>query len=152
VKMDRLLRAASRADAPAATAVVRVTVGAIFLSEGIQKFLFPELLGAGRFTRIGIPAPELLGPVVGLVEALGGTLLVAGLLTRAACLPLLVTMAVAITSTKLITLPVNGFWKTAHDARTDLLMIAGLVLLLLVGAGPLSVDRRISPKAAEDDA
>jgi putative oxidoreductase len=45
--------------------LVRIMVGAVFLSEGIQKFLFPAVLGAGRFTKIGLPYPDVLGPFVG---------------------------------------------------------------------------------------
>jgi uncharacterized membrane protein YphA (DoxX/SURF4 family) len=44
-------------NAPRATVIIRLLVGLVFLSEGIQKFLFPEALGVGRFTKIGIPAP-----------------------------------------------------------------------------------------------
>jgi putative oxidoreductase len=138
-----LLRYATRADAPWAIAFVRATVGAIFVSEGIQKFLFAEQLGEGRFARIGIPAPSVLAPFVGIVEVLGGALLVVGLVTRLAALPLLFSMLVAITSTKIVNLARDGFWKTAHEARTDLLMIAGLVMLLAIGGGRLSVDARL---------
>ena len=70
--------AASRA--PRAVVLVRLMVGLVFLEEGIQKFLFPELLGAGRFARIGIPWPEAMGPFVGTVEIVCGTLLLLGLL------------------------------------------------------------------------
>jgi len=65
-------------DAPAATVLVRLLVGAVFLSEGIQKFLFPAALGVGRFAKIGIPAPEFFGPFVGVVEIVCGTLLIRG--------------------------------------------------------------------------
>ena len=51
-------------NAPPATFLVRILVGSVFLSEGIQKFLFPEL-GAGRFAKIGFPAPDIMGPFVG---------------------------------------------------------------------------------------
>jgi uncharacterized membrane protein YphA (DoxX/SURF4 family) len=122
---------------------VRVIVGAVFVSEGIQKFLFPDELGVGRFARIGIPAPAVMAPFVGTVETIGGVLLVLGLGTRVVAVPLLVSMLVAITSTKLVTFGKNGFWKTAHEARTDLLMIFGLLFLLSVGAGPWSLDARI---------
>lgn len=129
--------------APRATWLVRVIVGAVFLSEGLQKFLFPTELGVGRFVKIGIPYPEVMAPFVGVVEALGGILLIVGLGTRLIAVPLLIDMFVAITSTKLVTLGKNGFWKTAHEARTDLLMIFGLLFLLSVGAGPLSVDANV---------
>ena len=73
-------------DAPAAVLLIRLLVGAVFVSEGIQKFLFPADLGVGRFTKIGIPSPEVLAPFVGVVEIVGGLLLLVGLLTRLAAL------------------------------------------------------------------
>jgi hypothetical protein len=54
--------------APRATVLIRVLVGWVFLSEGIQKFLFPEALGVGRFIKIGIPAPQFFAPFVGVIE------------------------------------------------------------------------------------
>ena len=125
---------------PRAAFLLRVVTGAIFVSEGLQKFLFAAELGAGRFAKIGIPMPDVMGPLVGVVEIAGGVLLVVGVATRVVAIPLLVNMAVAITSTKLVTFAKNGFWKTAHEARTDLLMIACLVFLLAVGGGPWSLD------------
>jgi putative oxidoreductase len=55
-------------DAPAATILVQIMTGGVFLSEGIQKFLYPEDLAARRFAKIGIPSPEILGPFVGGCE------------------------------------------------------------------------------------
>lgn len=137
--------------APAATLLVRLIVGAVFLSEGIQKFLFPDELGVGRFTKIGIPSPELLAPFVGYVEIVCGTLILAGLLTRLAAIPLIIDMLVAITTTK-VPMLASGFWTMAHESRTDWAMILGSAFLLLTGAGPWSVDavwtRRRSPPAA----
>jgi uncharacterized membrane protein YphA (DoxX/SURF4 family) len=69
------------------TILLRLIVGAVFLSEGIQKFLFPELRGAGRFAKIGFPSPEFLGDFVGFFEILCGALLLLGLLTRLASIP-----------------------------------------------------------------
>jgi putative oxidoreductase len=143
--------------APAATLLVRVLVGGVFLSEGIQKFLYPAALGAGRFAKIGIPSPEIMGPFVGVVEIGAGSLLLLGLLTRPAALALLVNISVAILSTKipillghafwLFRLPEMkqyGFWSLAHEARTDFCMWLGCLFLALVGAGTLSLDRRIA--------
>lgn len=127
------------ASGPRAAFVLRLVVGGIFVSEGLQKFLFPGELGVGRFLKIGIPMASAMAPFVGVVEIVCGLLLVLGLATRVVCLPLLVNMAVAIASTKLLTFDKNGLWKTLHEARTDALMIAGLLFLLAVGAGPLSV-------------
>lgn len=143
----RWLRAAHHSDGAAGNALIRLVVGSIFISEGIQKFLFPAELGVGRFVKLGIPWPDFLAPFVAVVEIIGGALLLVGLLTRAIAVPLLVVMAVAITSTKIVTLGRNGFWKTAHEARTDMLMICCLVFLLVVGAGRLSIDRLIDDRA-----
>ena len=127
-------------DAPAAVLLIRLLVGAVFVSEGIQKFLFPADLGVGRFTKIGIPSPEVLAPFVGVVEIVGGLLLLLGLLTRLAALALLVDMLVAIATTKLPILLKDGVWKMAHEARTDWSMLLGALFLLLVGAGAWSLD------------
>ena len=84
--------------------LIRVLVGWIFLSEGIQKFLFPDSLGVGRFVKIGIPWPQIMAPFVGVVEIVCGTLLLIGFLTRLATVPLLIDIAVALYSTKIVTL------------------------------------------------
>jgi uncharacterized membrane protein YphA (DoxX/SURF4 family) len=126
--------------APAAVILIRLLVGAVFLSEGIQKFLFPVQLGAGRFLKIGLPSPEMLGPVVGGFEIVCGALVLMGLLTRLAAVPLLVIMAVALTTTKWPILVNQGFWAMAHEARTDWSMTLGALFLLLVGGGRWSAD------------
>jgi putative oxidoreductase len=132
---------ASWADrATKAVLLIRVLVGWVFLSEGIQKFLFPDSLGIGRFVKIGIPWPQVMAPFVGVVEIVCGSLLLVGLIARLATVPLLIDIAVAIYSTKIVTLAKNGFWGTLHEARTDVSMLLGLVFLLLVGAGAWSLD------------
>ena len=132
-------------NAPRATILIRLLVGAVFLSEGIQKFLFPATLGVGRFTKIGIPAPQFFAPFVGIVEILCGTLLIVGFLTRLATIPLIIDISVAIITTKIPMLSTTGFWGMAHEARTDYGMLLGLVFLLLVGSGPFAIDRRLEP-------
>lgn len=130
-------------------------VGSVFLAEGIQKFLYPAEVGAGRFARIGIPQPELLGPAVGGIEIVCGTLVLIGLFTRFAVVPLLGVMAAAIVTTKvpillgqelgpfqLRSLPYYGFWGFAHETRTDFAMVMGSLFLLIAGPGPLSLDAR----------
>ena len=146
-----------RTKAPAVTVLIRLMVGAVFLTEGIQKFLLPDELGAGRFLRIGIPMPGLMGPFVGVVEIVGGALLLLGLFTRPAALALLINISVAILSTKvpillgrafwmfsLPKLPRYGFWSMTHEARTDFCMWLGSLFLLIVGAGLLSLDALLS--------
>ena len=113
----------------------------------------PEILGAGRFARIGIPYPELMGPFVGVTEILCGVLIVLGLFTRLAAIPLIVIMIVAIASTKIPillghdfwifhvpNLPRYGFWSMLHEFRADFVMLLGAVYLLIEGAGAWSLD------------
>lgn len=133
--------------APPATLLIRLVVGGVFLSEGIQKFLFSNELGVGRFMKIGIPAPSVMAPFVGVVEIVCGLLVLLGLATRIAAVPLLVTMLVAIATTKVPILLKSGLWKMAHEARTDYAMLLGALFLLIVGAGPLSMDGRRAPRA-----
>jgi len=122
--------------------LLRILVGWVFLSEGIQKFLFPALLGAGRFAKIGIPAPQFMGPFVGIVEIVCGTLLIVGLFTTLATAPLLIDIAVAIATTKVPMLLKQGFWAAMHEGRTDFCMLVGLIAIALLGAGALSLDER----------
>lgn len=127
--------------------LIRVLVGWVFLSEGVQKFLFPDSLGVGRFVKIGIPWPQVMAPFVGVVEIVCGALLLIGLMTRLATIPLLIDICVASYSTKVVTLARNGIWSTLHEARTDVSMLLCLIFLLLVGGGTLSLDTRFSAKA-----
>jgi putative oxidoreductase len=120
--------------------LIRFAVGAVFLSEGVQKFLFPSALGVGRFMKIGIPSPGMIAPFVGWVEVLCGSLLLLGFLTRLAAFPLLIDICVAIATTKVPMLLHEGFWKTAHEARVDYAMFLGLIFLIIRGGGPWSLD------------
>jgi uncharacterized membrane protein YphA (DoxX/SURF4 family) len=155
--LERLVSTA----APASTLLVRLIVGPVFLSEGIQKFLYPDENGIGRFAKIGIPSPELTAPFVGVVEIICGTLIIIGLLTRLAAIPLIANMLVAILSTKIPILlgygfwgfslrnvPYYGFWGMAHETRTDWSMLLGSIFLLIVGAGTLSIDAMLARRRA----
>jgi len=137
--------------APSATVLVRGMVGWVFMSEGIQKFLFPAALGVGRFAKIGIPAPQFFGPFVGVVEIVCGASLIVGLLTRLVSIPLLIDIIVAIATTKIPMLSKSGFWATMHEARTDFCMLLGLIFLIIVGSGTLSLDARLSPQRDRHD-
>jgi putative oxidoreductase len=149
--MTNLLTRVTNPATPTSVILVRALVGGVFLSEGVQKFLFPSALGVGRFIKIGIPIPTFTAPFVGVVEILCGLLLLIGLTTRLAAVPLIIDMLVAITTTKIPMLIIGGFWTMAHEARTDYSMILGAVFLLIVGSGPLSVDSWLSRKAIKPD-
>lgn len=139
--------------------LVRLMVGTVFVSEGLQKFLLPALRGPGRFGDIGFPAPEFFGYGVGLIEVVCGVLLLIGLYTRWAAVPLIAIMLGALFTTKLPILlghgfgpfgvremDTYGFWAMLHAARTDWAMLLGAVVLSLAGAGPWSLDSfRSSP-------
>lgn len=133
--------------------IIRFMVGAVFLSEGIQKFLFPAALGVGRFEKMGFPNPEFFGNFVGVFEVACGLLLLAGFLTRGAALAMLINMTVAIIVTKipiafgesfgpfvLRELKTYGFWSMAHEMRTDFAMWLGSLYLLIKGGGEWSID------------
>ena len=122
--------------------LIRILVGWVFMSEGIQKFLFPVQLGVGRFEKIGIPSPHFMAPFVGVVEIVCGTLLLIGLFTRLAGIPLLGVILVAIATTKIPMIAKSGVWAMLHEARTDFSMLLGLAFLLITGAGTLSWDAR----------
>lgn len=145
-----------------ATILIRVAVGVVFLSEGLQKFLYPDALGAGRFAKIGIPLPAVLGPFVGTVEALCGLLVLVGFLVRLAVVPLIVDMLMAIASTKVPILIGHGYlgfagpsvskiggWSMLHEGRTDLAMLCSAAFLLVAGAGAWSLDERWTRRAQE---
>jgi putative oxidoreductase len=152
--MNALKRMTST-QAPPATLLIRLMVGGVFLSEGIQKFLFPAEVGAGRFAKIGLPSPEFLGPFVGSFEIACGVLVLLGLFTRLAAIPLITIMCVAIYTTKIPILLESGFWKMAHASRNDYAMLTGALFLLIVGAGMWSVDawlaRRKGSSGAQRD-
>jgi putative oxidoreductase len=126
--------------APAAVVIIRLMVGAVFVSEGSQKFMYPAEVGAGRFEKIGFPSPKVVAAFVGCFEIGCGALVLIGLLTRVAVVPLIVIMLTAIATTKIPILMEHGFWKAAHEARTDWSMLLGSIFLLIVGGGKWSLD------------
>ncbi|MEH6308688.1 DoxX family protein [Olivibacter sp. SDN3] len=139
-----MFRRIIQTDAAKTTIIIRLMVGAVFLSEGIQKFLFADKLGSGRFVKIGIPDPEFFGPFVGTFEIACGILVLLGMTTRLAAIPLITIMLVAIATTKAAVLADNGFWEMLHGSRTDWAMLLGGIFLLIKGGGKWSVDYRFT--------
>ena len=140
---------------PRAVFLVRLAIAFVFVTEGIQKFLYPEALGIGRFAKIGIPYPDISAPFVGGVEIACGAVILLGLFTRLAAFALVVDMIVAIVATKVPILlgygfggfadPIGptGFWSMAHAARTDLAMLLGCLFLVAVGPGTMAIDGNV---------
>ncbi len=116
-------------------------VGAVFLSEGLQKLIFPALRGSGRFEKIGLPYAEFLGFFVGGVEIACSLFVIWGLYTRLAAIPLILIMCMAIISTKLPIFQLEGIWEGLHASRTDYAMLMGSIFLLIRGGGKSSLDR-----------
>jgi uncharacterized membrane protein YphA (DoxX/SURF4 family) len=130
--------------------IPRLIVGNVFLSEGIQKFLFPDLVGVGRFTKIGFENADFLAYFVASFEITCGILLLLGFLTRLSSIPLLIIMATAIVTTKIPILLNDGFWVMAHESRTDFAMTMLLLYLIIYGAGKLSIDAVLRKKIMTD--
>jgi putative oxidoreductase len=105
---------------------------------------FPSNWGCGRLIKIGIPAPEIMASVTGCFEVTCGSLVILGLLTRRATIPVVV-VSVAIW-TKLPLLSKGGFWNMAHEARTDYCESLGGLFLLSVGAGLWAFARWLTGK------
>ncbi len=124
--------------------LIRVIVGLVFLTEGIQKFLFPGTLGTARFEKIGFSDPAFWAYFTGTFEIVCGTLVLAGLYIRLAAIPLLIIMATAFVTTKWPMLMEKGIWAMAHEYRTDFAMTLSLIFLLIAGSGRWSLDSRIS--------
>lgn len=130
------------------TLLIRLMVGTVFLSEGIQKFLFPALRGVGRFQKMGLPSPEFLGNLVAGLEIICGILILIGFITRLAGIPLLVIMVAAIATTKFKILAQDGFWEMMHESRTDWAMLLGSIFLIIKGAGNWSADKTLLKNGA----
>src|SRR5690349_19551661 len=125
--------------------LVRVAVATTMLTSGVVKLLFANQ-GVLRFAKVGLPDPALLAPFVSWVEIAGGALLLVGLATRWAAIPLVVDMCVAIVTTKAPFLlgpgveplagdPKIGLWAFLYQARLDVAMLTCCAALAVVGAG-----------------
>jgi putative oxidoreductase len=136
--------------APVATILIRLAVGGVFFASGLIKFLYANQ-GAGRFAKLGIPAPEFMANFVGVVEIAAGFLLAVGLATRLAAIPLVFNMLAAIFTSKLPLLfgagpepvaaaPKIGLWAFAYQSRLDFTMLVSCLFLFAVGAGAWSLD------------
>jgi len=149
--------------APRSTVLIRCMAGTVFLWEGILKFVYVNQ-GVGRFTKLGMPLPELTANFVAVLEIVGGLLLIAGLMTRLIAIPFVIEMIVAMLSTK-ITLylgtsplplppspPQIGMWAVLHEIRSEYAQIMSALFLFAAGPGPWSLDallaRRRSARAA----
>src|ERR1035438_2922149 len=128
---------------PRSILLVRLAVSLIFFTQGILKYIDPNM-GVVRFTRIGFPHPYFTAHFVGTFEALCGLLVLLGLWTRLVSIPLLIVIATAIATTKVPELfrANQGLWYMVSDARTDFAMFCCLLLMIWVPAGSSSLHAR----------
>jgi putative oxidoreductase len=139
--------------ASSAVVLIRLYVGAIFAGEGVLKVLRPDALGPGRFIKAGIPGGTFFAYLDGVFEIGCGILILVGLFTRLATLPMIVDMLGALGITKVPLLwghaPLypkeSGFWDFFHEGRLEVAMLCGSIFLLIVGAGAYSFDARMNP-------
>jgi putative oxidoreductase len=151
--MNKLFQWLSKvpSDTPSAVILIRLMAGGVFFWEGILKFVYTNQ-GVGRFTKLGIPFPDITGPGIGCLEIVGGLLLIFGLCTRYISVLFIGEMIVAILSTKISLFlgtyplplppapPTVGIWAVLHEIRADYAQIMCSAFLLIVGAGPNSLD------------
>ena len=132
---------------PASLLLIRLPLGLIFLTQGILKFIDPNT-GVARFARIGFPHPYLTAHFVGCFEIVCGGLVLVGLWTRTASVPLLIVISTAIATTKVPELfrADQGFWFMVSDARTDFAMFCCLLFLILHGGGAWALDAETEPE------
>ena len=137
------MKSVLQTDNDTTTIIIRVIVGVIFLSEGVQKFILPLERGAGRFEKIGFYYPEFFSSLVGTFEIVCGILVIIGLLTRLAVIPLIYIMLIALSTTKYKLFMATGFWNLLHESRTDWAMLLSSIFLLIKGGGKWSIDKTI---------
>jgi uncharacterized membrane protein YphA (DoxX/SURF4 family) len=137
--------------APKATLAIRLMAGGVFFWEGLLKFVYANQ-GVGRFTKLGLPVPDVLAPAIAVLEIGGGLLVMSGLGTRLISLPFIVEMVVAMLSTKVSLFlgtsplpkppspPQAGLWAVLHEIRSDYAQIMCCIYLLAAGPGPWSLD------------
>ena len=147
-------------DGPSSIILLRLMAGGVFLWEGILKFVYTNQ-GVGRFTKIGLPFPHATADFVGVLEIVGGILLIAGLLTRPIAIPFVIEMLVAMLSTKISLFlgtsplplppvpPQIGFWAVLHEIRSEYTQVMTAIFLIAAGPGPWSLDALLIRKSKE---
>jgi uncharacterized membrane protein YphA (DoxX/SURF4 family) len=138
-------------DGPSATILLRLMTGGVSLWEGLLKFVYTNQ-GVGRFTKLGFPFPHATANLVGMLEIVGGILLITGFLTRPIAIPFVIEMLVAILSTKIALYmgtsplplppvpPQFGFWAVLHEIRSEYAQLMTTMFLLIAGPGRWSLD------------
>jgi len=144
---------------PNSTLLLRIMAGGVFFWEGILKFVYANQ-GIGRFTKLGMPFPHFTATFVGILEIVGGLLVLSGLMTRIIAIPFIFEMIVAILSTKIslylgtfpLPLPSSppqvGIWAVLHEVRSEYAQLLTAAFLVINGPGGWSLDALLRKKSA----
>lgn len=118
--------------------LMRLFVGGFFFESGLNKVQNLDVM-TQRFVEWGIPAPAFNAALSGYTELIGGALIVLGLMTRLACLPLVINMVVAV-----ITVKAKDLTSLTDFVELDEPLYAlAFLWLLFAGPGRASLDRVI---------
>lgn len=147
-------------DGPSVTILLRLMAGGVFLWEGLLKFVYTNQ-GVGRFTKLAFPFPQATANLVGVLEIVGGILLITGFLTRPIAIPFVIEMLVAMLSTKIALYmgtsplplppvpPQIGFWAVLHEIRSEYAQLMTTMFLLIAGPGRWSLDALLTRQTKE---
>ena len=120
-----------------ALGVIRMIVGLVFVLHGAQKIFIYHYAGVvGLFHQIGIPAPAVSAALAMAAEFVGGLLLLSGLYTRLAAIPVAFTMLVAITQVHLHA----GFFAQGGGFEYPLTLLVATIALVIGGSGAFALD------------
>lgn len=125
--------------------LLRIGVGLVFAAHGWQKFDGGVSNFAPTLADLDVPAPEVVAWLMTAAEGIGGLLLIVGLLTRLVTLPLIAIMVGAIT---LVKVDLGFIVADAAGAELDTALLAGLLGLLFIGPGRLSLDGALGMETA----
>ncbi len=120
-----------------ALGLIRMIVGLVFVLHGAQKIFIYHYAGVvGVFHQMGIPAPAVSAAFAMAAEFVGGLLLLSGLYTRLAAIPVAFTMLVAITQVHLHA----GFFAQGGGFEYPLTLLVANVALVIGGGGTFALD------------
>ncbi len=127
--------------------LLRIGVGLVFVVHGWSKLSDGPEAFAGMLSGLGVAAPDVVSWLVTVAELVGGSAILLGLLTRLATLPLVATLIGAILMVKTDLGIIAPAGAPMPGAELDIALLAGLLGILLLGPGRLSVDRAIGVEA-----